>query len=151
MKHNGNENREKLLISACLLGEPCRYDAKSKELEGWQRLLEKYEFIPVCPEQLGGLPTPREPSEIRGGRVVSRTGTDITREYEIGAAAALAAAAGAGCRKALLKEKSPSCGSGLIHNGLFDGGLTAGDGITAKLLKEHGIEVFGESRLEELL
>ena len=149
MKHNGN--KEKLLISACLLGEPCRYDGKSKELEGWRALEERYELVPVCPEQLGGLPTPRDPSEICGGRVITRAGADVTMEYTRGAQSALTAAAKHGCRRALLKEKSPSCGSGLIHNGLFDGGLCAGDGITARLLKENGIEIFGESQLGELL
>jgi uncharacterized protein YbbK (DUF523 family) len=146
-----SQTRETLLISACLTGEPCRYDGKSKELAGWRALEEKYELVPVCPEQLGGLETPRDPSEIQGGRVVSRSGRDVTAEYEKGAQAALALAQANCCRLALLKEKSPSCGSGLVHNGLFDGGLVPGDGVTARLLKENGIAVYGESEIDKLL
>ena len=136
--------REKLLVSACLLGVSCRYDGKSKGREEVSALAERYDLIPVCPEQLGGLPTPREPSEILGDRVVSRTGEDVTGPFRKGAEETLRIARLTGCRKALLKSKSPSCGSGLIYDGTFSRTLAEGDGVTARLLKENGLEVFGE-------
>lgn len=136
-----------ILVSACLLGEPCRYDGGSRPDGNVRKLEREYRLVPVCPECLGGLPTPREPSEIRGDRVVSRTGTDVTAQYRRGAEAALAVAKENGCRVALLKERSPSCGAGKVHNGRFDGGLTDGDGITAALLMENGIAVFGEGEI----
>ncbi len=142
--------KEKLLVSACLLGTPCRYDGKSKRCEAVCALKERFDLVPVCPESLGGLPIPREPSEISGTRVYSKSGLDVTAEYEEGARRALLIALKNGCRRAVLKEKSPSCGSGLVHNGRFDGGLVPGDGITTRLLKAYGIEVLGESRAEEL-
>ena len=114
---------EKLLISACLLGVSCRYDGKSKPLSGTQKLFEKYELIPVCAEIFGGLPTPRVPAEIQGEKVITYDGRDVTAEYLKGAEEVLRLGKLFGAKKALLKEKSPSCGSGIIHNGKFDGGL----------------------------
>ena len=148
---DGMRGKEPILVSACLLGEPCRYDGKSKPDPAVIALADRFRIVPVCPESMGGLPTPREPSEIRGDRVLSRTGVDVTEQYRRGAKKTLAIARANGCRVALLKEKSPSCGTGKIHNGKFDGGLTDGYGITAALLKENGVAVFGESRIEELL
>ena len=142
---------KKILVSACLLGDACRYDGKSKPSPAVIALREKYELIPVCPEVMGGLPTPRMPSEICGTRVVMKDGTDVTQNYEAGAQTALRMAREHGCTVAVLKERSPSCGSGLIHNGLFDGGMTDGDGITARLLKANGIRVLGESEITSLL
>ncbi len=141
---------DKLLVSACLLGTPCRYDGKSKADARVQALSEKYELIPVCPEELGGLPTPREPSERQGERVVMRSGRDVTEEYRRGAAAALALCLQNGCKAAVLKEKSPSCGCGEVYDGTFSRRLIAGDGVTAELLKAHGITVYGESDAEKL-
>lgn len=142
---------EKLLISACLLGVACRYDGKSKPLDGIEKLMEKYELIPVCAEIMGGLPTPRTPAEISGERVITKDGRDITAEYLRGAKEVLRLGKMFGCKKALLKEKSPSCGSGIIHNGRFDGGLIEGSGKTASLLTENKIAVFGESQIAKLL
>ena len=136
-----------ILVSACLLGEPCRYDGKSKPCPAVIALKEEYNLIPICPEVMGGLPTPRVPSEICGDRVLMKDGHDVTENYNRGAQTALRLARENGCTVAILKEKSPSCGSGLIHNGLFDGGLVAGDGITAQLLKKEGIRVLGESEI----
>lgn len=136
-----------ILISACLLGVPCRYDGASKPNPVVAGLLARHTCIPVCPEQLGGLPTPRPPAERRGEAVVTRDGEDVTAQYRRGAEAVLKLARLYGCKAAVLKERSPSCGKGLIHNGLFDGGLTAGDGVTAQLLEANGIRVFGESDL----
>lgn len=142
---------EKLLISACLLGVSCRYDGKSKPLSGIERLFEKYELVPVCAEIFGGLPTPRVPAEIRGEKVLTGDGRDVTAEYLKGAEEVLRLGKLFGTKKALLKERSPSCGSGTIHNGKFDGGLVPGFGKTAALLIENGFEVLGESEIEKLL
>ena len=143
-------SKEPILISACLLGAACRYDGQSKPLAGLTELMERYQLFPVCPEQLGGLPTPRTPSERVSGQVMTRDGRDVTTAYTRGAEEALRLARLFGCRKALLKERSPSCGSGTVYDGTFSGTLTAGDGVTAALLKEHGIQVYGESQVEEL-
>ena len=143
---------EKLLISACLLGERCRYDGASRPLpeESLTRLRERFELLPVCPERDGGLPTPRIPSERRGERVINRAGEDMTAFYRRGAELALANAEAAGCRRALLKERSPSCGSGAIYDGSFSGQLISGDGVAAEMLKRAGIAVYGESEQEKL-
>lgn len=142
---------EKLLISACLLGVSCRYDGKSKPLGNVEKLMKKYELIPVCAEIFGGLPTPRTPAEIVGEKVLTADGKDVTAEYLKGAREVLRLGKLFGCKKALLKERSPSCGSGIIHNGNFDGGLVPGFGKTAALLLENEIEVFGESEIEKLI
>ena len=141
-----------LLISRCLLGDPCRYDGKSKPLsaETLEMLRERYQLIPVCPEVLGGLPTPRTPSERQGDRVVMKTGADVTEEYRRGAEAALRAAQENRVCAALLKERSPSCGKGEIYDGSFTGTLTNGNGVTAQLLLENGFTVYGESEIEAL-
>lgn len=141
---------DKLLISACLLGAPCRYDGKSKPLAGIEHLRKRYELVPVCPECEGGLPTPRTPSERCGERVIMQDGTDVTVQYQAGADAALARYQREGCIAALLKERSPSCGSGEIYDGTFSHTLTARDGVTAELLKKHGCRVFGESEVDSL-
>ncbi|MBE6566794.1 MAG: DUF523 domain-containing protein [Ruminococcaceae bacterium] len=138
-----------ILVSACLLGEPCRYDGKSKPCERVIALKNTYNLIPICPEVMGGLPTPRTPSEICGERVLMKDGRDVTENYNRGAQKALEIARENACTVAILKEKSPSCGSGLIHNGSFDGGLVKGDGITTQLLKQNGIRVLGESEITE--
>lgn len=134
-----------LLVSACLLGLPCRYDGAAKPAPQVLELMAEHRLIPVCPEQLGGLPTPRPPAECRDGRVISRAGRDVTAEYVRGAESALELARLFGCRGAILKERSPSCGCGYIYDGSFSGTLIPGDGVTARLLKAHGIPVTGES------
>lgn len=143
----------KLLMSACLLGVNCRYNAQPKALPDdiLNRLLERHTVIPVCPEQLGGLTTPREPSERQGERVVMRSGRDVTAAYERGAQEALRLTRQFGCTAAVLKERSPSCGHGEIYDGTFTGALTPGDGVTAQLLRENGITVYGESEIGVLL
>ena len=137
-----------ILVSACLLGVACRYDGKSKPNEKVIKLKEKFNLIPVCPESLGGLASPRKPSEISGDKVVSQDGNDVTAQYNKGASETLRIAKLFDCKIAVMKEKSPSCGNGLVHNGKFDGGLTDGDGITVRLLKQNGIKVFGESEID---
>ena len=141
--------KQNILVSACLLGESCRYDGKSKPCERVIALKDTYNLIPICPEVMGGLPTPRVPSEICGERVLMKDGRDVTENYNRGAQKALEIARQNACTVAILKEKSPSCGSGLIHNGHFDGGLVAGDGVTVALLKSAGIRVLGESEITE--
>ncbi len=141
----------RILVSACLLGVPCRYDGGSKRCSEIEELLHRHTCVPVCPEQLGGLPTPRPPAERRCEGVYMVDGADVTGEFQRGAAAALELARLYGCEAAVLKERSPSCGRGVIHDGTFSGGLTAGDGVTAALLEAEGIPVYGESRIKELL
>ena len=140
----------RILISACLLGTCCRYDGASKGQPLVKALAERHTLVPVCPEQLGGLPTPRPPAERRGGRVVTQSG-DVTEQYLRGAEETLKLCKLLGCEAAVLKERSPSCGRGQVYDGTFSGTLTAGDGVTAELLAAHGIPVYGESQIEELL
>lgn len=143
----------KLLMSACLLGVNCRYNAEPKALPDnvLTRLLERHTVVPVCPEQLGGLPTPREPSERQEQRVVMRSGRDVTAAYARGAQEALRLCRQFGCTAAVLKERSPSCGHGEIYDGTFTGTLTPGDGVTAQLLLENGVAVYGEREIDKLL
>ena len=143
-------SKEPLLISACLLGVPCRYDGASKPCAALELLAERFVFVPVCPEQLGGLPTPRVPAERRGDSVMTRDGRNVTENYRLGANEALRIARIAGCKRALLKAKSPSCGCGRIYDGTHSGTLTDGDGVTAELLKENGIEVYNETGMDLL-
>ena len=140
----------KILVSACLLGEPCRYDGKSKPCEAVLKLKERHELIPVCPEVMGGLPTPRTPSECQpDGRVKNYRGEDVTEAYRRGAEAVFAIARETGCNLAILKERSPACGKGRIYDGSFSKALTDGNGVCADLLIKKGIRVIGESRLDE--
>lgn len=144
---------ESLLISACLLGADCKYSGGNNRLpdELLLRLRAGYRLVPVCPETAGGLPVPRQPSERLGAKVVSRLGTDVTAEFIKGGETALEISRRFGCKKALLKENSPSCGSGKIYDGSFSGTLTDGDGVAAAMLKAGGISVYGESAVEKLL
>lgn len=135
---------EKILVSACLLGVSCRYDGTSNANEDIIKLMDKYEFIPVCPEILGGLATPREPSEIVGGAVMSKGGVDVTEQFVKGAEETLKLAKLYGCKKAVLKEKSPSCGFKKVYDGTFSKVLVEGNGIAADMLFKNGIAVTGE-------
>lgn len=141
----------KLLVSACLLGVRCRYDGASKPHPLMEELAKHHTLVPVCPEQLGGLATPRPPAERRGERVRTAVGADVTEQYRRGAEEALRICRLFGCEAAVLKEKSPSCGHGAVYDGTFTGTLSAGSGVTAELLSAHGIPVYGESGLEMLL
>ena len=139
-----------LIVSKCLTGCPCRYDGRSVPDPEIRALVERGEALAVCPEQLGGLPTPRVPAELTGSgedvlegraRAVTHGGRDVTREFVLGAERALGAALACGAKKALLKGKSPSCGCGRIYDGSFTGALVPGDGVTAALFRRNGIEV----------
>ena len=140
---------EALLVSACLMGFDCKYSGGNNALspETLDALRRSFRLIPVCPETAGGLPTPREPSERRGERVVSRDGRDVTAAFQKGAALTLRLAERYGAKRALLKCNSPSCGSGSVYDGSFSGKLVPGDGVTAELLKSRGISVVGDNVL----
>ena len=144
---------ENVLISACLLGFACKHCGGSNKLSEQQlaALGERFRLIPVCPETAGGLPTPRDPSERLGDRVVSNQGRDVTAQYQKGAETALWLARRYDCKAALLKENSPSCGSGQIYDGSFTGKLIPGDGVAAEELKKEGLIVFGESDTDLLI
>ena len=141
----------KLLVSACLLGVSCRYDGKNNTLPQLKQLLKEHTCIPVCPEQLGGLPTPRPSAERKGERVITRDGEDVTEAFVRGTAEVLRLAELYRCRHALLKERSPSCGCGQIYDGTFTGTLTEGDGMTAQMLKRQKVKIYGESEISELV
>lgn len=140
-----------VLISSCLYGEKCRYDGKDSLLEGLDKIKQLCKLFPVCPEVLGGLSTPRNPSEIVGERIVMNNGKDVTHEYKKGAKIALETAIEAGCCAALMKAKSPSCGNGKVYDGTFSKTLTEGDGITVRLLRKNGIRVFDETQIVDFL
>lgn len=144
--------RVKVLVSACLLGQPVRYDGQSMGIvSDWLRELGAEGLVlAFCPEVAGGLPIPRPPAERQGELVVTESGLDVTAEFARGAALALETCQQQGIRFALLKEGSPSCGSGRIYNGRFEGQSVAGEGMTTALLRRHGIAVFSEDQLLEL-
>ena len=139
-----------ILVSRCLLGEPCRYDGRGIRSPAMEALRKAgHTLIPVCPEVLGGLPTPRPPAELQSdGRVVNRLGEDVTGRYQAGAQAALNIARAKGCTLAVLKARSPSCGSRQIYDGTFTGTRVPGQGVTARLLIQAGIRVLDEEELE---
>lgn len=143
----------KILVSRCLLGEPCRYDGRSVPMPTLERLQNQgHTLIPVCPEVLGGLSTPRAPSELQpDGRVVNKAGEDVTAAYFAGAKLALDLAKREGCTFAILKAKSPSCGSVQVYDGTFSGTLIFGQGVAARLMTESGISVIDETRLDNEL
>ena len=136
-----------ILVSACLLNVHSRYDGSGMLHSSVANLLSSHQLIPVCPELFGGLGIPRPPAEISDGSVINFNGEDITENYEKGAEETLKLAKLFNCKLAILKERSPSCGSGTIYDGSFTGVLTEGNGITAKLLMKNGIEVIGESKI----
>lgn len=143
--------KPRVLVSLCLLGVPCRYDGRPNGCEGLDALMARAELIPMCPEQLGGLPTPRVPAERRGDAVVTRDGRDVTTAFRRGAEAVCLLADRFNIRYALLKARSPSCGGGEIYDGTFTGARVPGDGVTAEALKARGVAVFTEQTVDELI
>ena len=144
---------DKLLVSACLLGSPVRYDGRDKRLASG--LLERWaaegRLVAICPELAGGLPVPRAPAEIQpDGRIADISGADVTAAFQEGARQALALAQAEGCRFALLTDDSPSCGSAFVYDGSFSGTRASGMGVTAARLERHGIRVFPPDRIAEL-
>lgn len=143
--------KEKILISACLLGIPCRYDGRDNKIESLNLLQQQFDFVPICPEQFGGLSTPRCSCEIQGNKVMSKEGKDYTREFQEGAEKSLKLAKQWNIKTALLKAKSPSCGFGQIYDGSFSKKLITGNGLTAALLEKEGIRIFCETELDKFL
>lgn len=141
-----------ILVSACLLGTNCKYSGGNNLAVGLAEYLteREYTIVPVCPECMGGLPTPRVPAERLGQRVVNKLGEDVTPQFQKGAQAALEAAREHGCTMAILKKNSPSCGCGTVYDGTFTGTLTNGDGVTARLLKEHGLAIYNEDNYTDI-
>ena len=142
---------EKILISACLIGDKTRYDGKSNYNPKIVDLLEKYELVPFCPEVEGGLSIPRIPSERKKDRVINKEGKDVTKYFIKGAELALNICQYLGIRIAILKEKSPSCGVNQIYDGSFSNKLKSGSGVTTDLLKRKGIKVISEEEIDSLL
>lgn len=140
-----------ILVSACLLGLECRYDGRDNLKPEIKKLLREHCLIPVCPEVMGGLPTPRVPAERVGDRVIAQNGSDVTAAYEKGAREALKLAQLYGCQAAILKERSPSCGVGVIYDGTFSHTLTEGDGVAASCLRKNGVQVWGESQISQCM
>ena len=138
-----NNCKEKILVSSCLLGLNCKYNGGNNYSEEIDEFLKDYDVIPICPEIMGGLPTPRVPSERVGDKVITKDGRDVTEQYKKGAEETLFLAQKYHVKKALLKLKSPSCGTGKIYDGTFSRTLIDGDGVTAELLKNNGIEIIG--------
>jgi uncharacterized protein YbbK (DUF523 family) len=132
------------LVSACLLGFPCRHDGRDKRDERVLAVLEESEVVPVCPEMAGGLPTPRAPSWWLGQRLVDANGADVTAQFEAGAQQALQAARAHGCGRAILKQNSPSCGTRRTGTAA---GRAEGQGLTALRLRQAGLAVLGEDDL----
>ncbi|MCX7950596.1 MAG: DUF523 domain-containing protein [Clostridiales bacterium] len=150
-----------ILVSACLFGLNCKYnggDNKNKEV---LKLIEKYQLIPICPEQLGGLSTPRHPAEIVSGdakdvlngkgKIENNCGEDVTEQFLKGAQESLKIAKLYGIKVAILKAKSPSCGCGVIYDGTFTGTLKKGNGVTAELFLQNGIKVYTENEIEKFI
>ena len=140
----------KIAVSACLLGENCKYNGSNNECKEVIELGKKHTLIPICPECFGGLPIPRVPSEIKNGRVYSKAGEDLTEAFCDGAEKSLYVAEENACRIAVLKERSPSCGFGEIYDGSFTGKTIFGNGITAQLFYDNGITVLGESKIGKI-
>ena len=144
--------REKVLISACLAGINCKFNGENNLLDSGilDEILKKYHLLFVCPEVFSGLSTPREPAEMKDGLVVTKTAKDVSENFKFGAEICLKIAKLNGCKKAILKARSPSCGSGQIYDGSFTKKLILGDGVAAKLLKENEILVFSEDEIGRL-
>jgi uncharacterized protein YbbK (DUF523 family) len=138
------------LVSACLAGVNCRHDAKNKINDKIKNLVDSGQAIIACPEELGGLSTPRVPCEMILNKVVSKIGVDCTKEFNLGANKTLEIAKNNGVNKAILKSKSPSCGYGVVYDGTFLGNLVSGNGLTADLLSKNGIEIFNEENFDEI-
>lgn len=140
----------KILVSNCLLGCNCRYKGDGCACDEIIKLAESHTLIGVCPEQAGGLATPRPPAEIQGDRLINNQGEDVTEQYMRGDETALYLAKLNKVDFAILKAKSPSCGTGRIYDGTFTGGMCDGNGVTAQILIDNGIPVYSENNLDEL-
>lgn len=135
------------IVSACLAGRKCRYNGTDALCPAVDNLIKSGEAIPICPEELGGFSTPREPAEQLGDKVITKSGQDVTEQFAIGAAKGAEIAIQKGCAKAILKSKSPSCGVGQVYDGTFSGTLKNGDGVFASTLKKAGIQIKTENEI----
>ena len=140
--------KKPIVVSACLLGERCRYDGASKPNAAVISLAERFTLIPVCPEQLGGLPTPRVSAEIVNGVVMNAEGERVDTQFRRGARRALDIVRRAGVDCAILQPRSPSCGVHQVYDGSFSGTLIDGEGVFAALLREQGIRTLEPDELE---
>lgn len=141
----------KILVSACLLGEACKYNGKSNKNEDLIKFLENHQVFPVCPEVMGGLPTPRLPSEIKDGKVINIKGESVHQEFTMGAELALEIAKAKQVDLAILQPRSPSCGVKQVYDGSFSGQLVGGSGIFAELLAKDGIRSIGPDEISDLV
>ena len=140
----------KIALSACLLGENCKYNGKNNYSEKLAAFLEGHEVVGVCPEVLGGLPTPREPSEIVNGIVRHRDGVSVDEEFRRGAALALDIVVKSKAELVILQSRSPSCGVKSVYDGTFSGNVVPGEGVFAKLLRERGIKIVDVADIDNL-
>ncbi len=143
-KSNNPDHKYEYIVSACLCGEKTRYDGKLIVSEKIKKLVDEKKAIMICPEVDGGLSVPRLPCEIQDNKVVNTSSEDMTDYFVRGAYKTLETAQKYGIKKAILKEKSPSCGGNYIYDGTFTETLISGEGITARLLREHGIEIISD-------
>ncbi|MCR5790720.1 MAG: DUF523 domain-containing protein [Lachnospiraceae bacterium] len=137
----------KVAVSACLLGDDCKYNGGNNFSEKVAEFVKGQEVIPICPEVMGGLSTPREPSEIVNGIVKHRDGSSVDAEFRKGARLALKKVIDSGAELVILQSRSPSCGASSIYDGTFSGTLIQGQGVFAKLLTENNIKVLDVSEL----
>lgn len=140
-----------ILVSSCLLGKNCKYNGGNNNCEDIKKLSSKYNLIEICPEVMGGLSTPRYPSEIINDKVINKIGEDVTEKFILGAKLSLDLAKQYNVKYAILKENSPSCGYGCIYDGTFSGNKIKGNGITADLLYKNGVVILNEKNFYELL
>lgn len=139
----------RVIVSSCLLGIDCRYCGDGYPQEGILKLIKDHQVIPVCPEQLGGLPTPRQSVELVNGRAVDKCGCDMTEQFLKGAEEVDKISRLFEVKVAILKSNSPSCGCGQVYDGTFSGQLTSGDGMTARLLKKSDIKIYNEDNFKK--
>ena len=144
---NEKKTDRPIIVSMCLAGVPCNYKGEAYSVAELIDLVDQGRAIPLCPEQLGGLTTPRTPAEQIGGKVIARDGRDVTAEFRKGAQRTLRIALQVGAELAILKAKSPSCGKGLVYDGTHSGRLIEGNGETAALLLQNGIQVLTEEEI----
>lgn len=142
---------ETIIVSACLLGDKCRYDGKDNYNDKVKFLKVHFNVVPICPEVFGGLKTPRTPSEIKNNAVIDKNGRDVTRYFQKGADDVLNIVRYLHIKKAVLVDKSPSCGVYKIHNGKFNDGLIDGEGFTTKILKKNGVSCYTIDEVEQLI
>ncbi len=144
-----DDPRDAIVVSACLLGVQCNHRGQASPAPAVQRLAGSYRLIPVCPETIGGLPTPRPAAELQpDGAVRTAEGVDVTSAYDRGAEATVALARATGARRAILKSRSPSCGCRKVYDGTFSRTLRDGEGVTAAALRRAGIDLSSDEDVD---